>query len=190
MRREIRKYLAANRRIESLDLSSSTAEVATLLEMTERRHGRDVSVPSLIDFLTRQAIGMKNDGEVTACYVGDTMISFCLTYDYGDSLWGRAAGNNRAFANSYEYFYVTYYRQISRAFELGKRALQFGPGSLRAKALRGATISPLWSMATPSMSGFNPDIARRHNMFALDETSKELEGLESSMDLSDAVQFS
>ena len=72
-------------------------------------------------------------------------------YRWEDILYGRLAGfDYDRLRGAFEYFNLAFYRPFAYCARYGLTTLHLGIESRAAKALRGATMRPLWSAVVPA----------------------------------------
>ncbi|MEU6281608.1 GNAT family N-acetyltransferase [Streptomyces sp. NPDC047028] len=147
VRRERRAFEEAGYELRTLRLSECADAAGSLLARLQARHGHAADPDAMARLLRDQADGMADSGIVLAAHADTHMVAFSLFYRHADTVWLRATGYDYArLRAAHEYFNLVYYLPIEHVYAHGATALHVGMESLRAKALRGAVISPLWAV--------------------------------------------
>ena len=147
IRRERRAFAEAGYELRTLRLSQCADAVGALAARLQERHGHPADPAFMARLFREQADGMADRGIVHAAYAEGSMVAFSLFYRHSDTVWLRSTGYDYTrLRGAHEYFNLCYYLPIEHACAHGATALHLGMESLRAKALRGAVISPLWAV--------------------------------------------
>jgi hypothetical protein len=167
IRSEVRRFQQAGYQVQHLTLRECYRDAARLLARTEGRYGRAVDVEMLTQVFRDQGELAGSRAEVLLCVNGgQPPVGFCLFYRCGDTVYLRAAGFDYDALNSAaEYFNLAYY--IPGRFP-GVRWLHAGTGTAKGKALRGATLRPLWLLdlsAASVLSGRDDDVVGHNRAF-------------------------
>lgn len=164
VRREVRRFAQAGYRIERSTLRESYQDVARLLTRTVGRYGRVADVSAMARSFGEQGELAGDRAEVLLCSRdGQPPVGFCLFYRWHDTVFLRAVGfDYEKLSSAAEYFNLTYY--LPAGFP-GVRRLHAGISTPKAKALRGATLSPLWlvDLSERSVLAGRDEQIRRHN---------------------------
>jgi predicted N-acyltransferase len=115
----------------------------------QRKYGDLVTDAQMARYLRLQEAYL---GEASTVFVderGGDIRGFTLYYAHGGTLYSRAGGFDQERAAPFAYFNVSLYAPIRHAAEHGFTTLDLGLGSYRAKRLRGAEVTPLWSVVVP-----------------------------------------
>jgi predicted N-acyltransferase len=185
VRHECRRFLAQDYRVTHTTLHRCLDEASRLTALTEARHGKPTDVAAIRDSFAVQAEVMGDRAEVLLLDHGGDAVGFCLFYLHRGVLVLRTVGfDYQCLSDAYEYFNLAYYIPIRHAYERGARSVHAGVAAARAKALRGATLRPLW-LAVLGTRFDAGDIARmrEHNRGKLHALVRELDGV------SDAVVY-
>lgn len=155
VRHEMQVFRDAGLRIETIreatELGNAMDHFADMYLQLQRKHNLSVNHFDIKSELVRQIIHMGTRAVHFICRAGDMIIGFSTAY-IGDDRWlylrmgGFDYGKLRS---AYEYFNTVIYRPLLFCAENGYAGLRLGAGSHEAKALRGATLSPLLHIAVP-----------------------------------------
>ena len=164
IRSEIRKFEKAGYVLEHRTLTESWQDVARLLARSFLRYGRSVDVAPLAESFRQQGELAGARAQVVLCArPGEAPVGFCMYYRCGDTVYLRALGlDHDRLVSAAEYFNLTYYMAARLP---GVRRLHAGTETAEGKALRGATLRPLWllDLAEDSpLAGCEKEI-REHN---------------------------
>jgi predicted N-acyltransferase len=147
IRREVTQFEAAGYELEERPLSACIDTAGRLLAAHHRSHGHGEEDAEMIAYLARQAAQLDPESRVLLCRSGGRDVAFCLTYEWNDRLYARTTGFVPDVRRSdFVVFNVTYYANIVHCVRRGLTSYDLGVGSPRAKALRGATLEPRWSL--------------------------------------------
>ena len=168
IRSEVRKFEKAGYEVRHSTLAESWRDVARLLARTELRYGRSVDVAPMAESFRRQGELAGSRAEVVLCSrPGEQPIGFCLYYRWGDTVYLRAIGfDYDELGSAAEYFNLTYYMPARIP---GVRWLHAGTETAEGKALRGASLRPLWLLDLSEdspLAGYDEEI-RQHNQSLL-----------------------
>lgn len=169
IRSEVRRFDRVGYKVEHRTLSESYQDVARLMARTEERYGRTIDVAGLAESFRRQGELAGPHAEVLLCSLdGAPPVGFCLYYHWGDTIYLRGIGwDYEQLNDAAEYFNLTYYLPARTP---GVRWLHAGTETPDGKALRGATLRPLWLLdlsADSVLTGQDTEI-RAHNRALLD----------------------
>lgn len=168
VRREMAVFNDAGYRCEHVTLEAAAGEAGSLLAQTQARHGHPADREALARSLAAQGRAMGDGAEVLVLRRGARAVGFVSFYCWGDTLFLRAAGfDYERLAGAAEYFNLVYYLPVAIAYERGLRRLHAGIEATEAKALRGASIRPLWLVDFGS--AIDSRQAAHHNAAVLDE---------------------
>jgi predicted N-acyltransferase len=149
VRHEVRAFAAAGATVTTCRLGDVLPRVAALMGAHQRKYGDLVTDAQMARYLRLQEAYL---GETSTVFVeerdGD-ILGFTLYYAHGGTLYSRAGGFDPRRAAPYAYFNVSVYAPIRHAIERGLTTLDLGLGSYQAKRLRGADVTPLWSVVVP-----------------------------------------
>ncbi|MDQ2838593.1 MAG: GNAT family N-acetyltransferase [Actinomycetota bacterium] len=170
IRSEARKFDQVGYQLEYRTLRESYRDVARLLARTEERYGRSVDLDGLTRSFGNQGELAGDRAQVLLCSeAGQPPVGFCLFYRSDDTIFLRAIGfDYQKLHSATEYFNLTYYLPARLP---GVRWLHAGISTPEGKALRGATLRPLWLMDLSEdsvLAGRDAEI-RRHNSGFLGE---------------------
>ncbi|WP_158812386.1 GNAT family N-acetyltransferase [Streptomyces fulvoviolaceus] len=169
--RDRRRFDRTGYTVRRRPLSELLSVAGDLLSKTQNRYGFDVSPQSMTNVLTVQNEATGNTGVVYECADGDETLGFCLAYEAGDTVYGRAVGfDYDRLRDGAEYFTLGYYAPIEHAYRSGMRRLHLGTSAYEAKILRGAAITPLWALALGARP-WSSEGAIEHNAAKLAEIS-------------------
>ncbi|AEH09298.1 MULTISPECIES: hypothetical protein [Protofrankia] len=146
--REERRFTEAAEAIGSAPLSACVAEIGPLLGHTQRKYGASDSDEAMTRYLAGQVPFLDSHSHVLLEYDGGAVVGFALTYSWGDALAVRAAGFSDRCA-PFAYFNLAVYGPVRLAMDRGLGSVELGAGSYRGKFLRGADLSPTWSLVVP-----------------------------------------
>ncbi|MGK4585262.1 peptidogalycan biosysnthesis protein [Kitasatospora sp. HPMI-4] len=152
--RERRRFCEAGYEVRRLKLSECWQETGGLLAELQGKYGHSAAPEPMRRLLRAQAEGLGDTGTVIGCFLGEHMVGFSLCYEFAGTCWIRATGfDYDRLHGAAEYFSLVFYEPIQDAYRSqGLRRLHLGTSSSRAKALRGAQLSPLW--AIPNNRGY------------------------------------
>ncbi|MFJ9036725.1 GNAT family N-acetyltransferase [Streptomyces sp. NPDC102406] len=164
IRSEIRKFERAGYVLEHRTLTESWQDVARLLARSFLRYGRAVDVAPMAESFRRQGELAGARAQVVLCSrSGEEPVGFCMYYRCGDTVYLRALGlDHERLVSAAEYFNLTYYMAARLP---GVRRLHAGTETAEGKALRGATLRPLWLLDLTEdspLAGYDDEI-RAHN---------------------------
>lgn len=144
--KEERRFAAADYSVAAGDLTPWLDQAGALLAQVQHRYGHDADPAGMSEMLHAQITDI--DGHVAfVCTDGEDLLGFVLAFEFGDSLFLRAGGfDYDRVRGAGEYFNLAFYHPIRWAYEHGPRRLHFGIEALQAKSLRGAALSPLWTV--------------------------------------------
>jgi uncharacterized protein len=173
IRSEVRRFQRVGYQVRHLTLLECYRDAARLLARTQGRYGQPVDVDMLSQVFRDQGELAGPRAEVLLCVSdGQPPVGFCLFYRWGDTVYLRAAGFDYDELNSAaEYFNLVYY--IPGRFP-GVRWLHAGTGTAEGKALRGATLHPLWllDLSVDSVLQGRDDDVLGHNRAFVEELRK------------------
>jgi predicted N-acyltransferase len=172
--RDRRRFDRTGCTVRRRPLGERLSVAGDLLSKTQNRYGFDVSPQSMTNLLKVQNEATGNTGVLYECVDGDETVGFCLAYEAGDTIYGRAVGfDYDRLRDGAEYFTLGYYAPIEHAYQSGMRRLHLGTSAYEAKILRGAAITPLWAIALGTRP-WTAEQARDHNAAKLAETRASL----------------
>lgn len=161
---EVRRFDQAGYRVEHRTLSEAYADVARLAFQTEQRHGKADSIDPYLEGFRLQGKFAGARAEVLLCAYDDgPPVGCCLYYRDGDTVYLRAAGfDYHRLRGAAEYFNLCYYAPARLP---GVRWMHAGIETPDGKALRGATLRPLWllDLSGDSVLERCGDEVRAHN---------------------------
>jgi hypothetical protein len=164
IRSEVRKFEQAGYELTHRTLAECWRDVARLLACSLRRYGRTVEVAPMAESFRRQAELAGSRAHVVLCARdGEPPVGFCLYYRCGDTVYLRGLGlDHDRLVSAAEYFNLTYYMAVRLP---GVRRLHAGTETAAGKALRGATLRPLWllDLADDSPLAGHDEQIRAHN---------------------------
>ena len=151
MRREMALFESSGLRVVRRPLRACAGALAPLHHELLQRHGRDWDLARTERSLRRLAAAAPAEPLLLlAVDETDEPVGFSLSYPWGDTLYVRVTGYRYArLRDSCEYFVLTCYEPIQRAALSGLANVHLGLESLHAKLIRGAELSPLWSVIVP-----------------------------------------
>jgi uncharacterized protein len=162
LRREDRAFARAPYSVSVASLRDCWYEAGPLLANVQRRYGHSDSPEEARDYLAGLALGSADPGSVILCRREGALVGYCHFYDFGRTRWLRSVGfDYPRLAGAYEYFALTYYLPIREAYARGLRSAHYGIKSLGTKALRGATLRPLWAVPIGEAAAGWPSWRRR-----------------------------
>ncbi|SEF04536.1 hypothetical protein SAMN05216489_09914 [Streptomyces sp. 3213] len=164
IRSEVRKFEKAGYKVEHRTLTESWQDVARLLARSLLRYGRTIDVAATAESFRKQGQLAGSRAEVVLCSrPGEPPVGFCQYYRWGDTVYLRALGlDHDRLASAAEYFNITYYMAARLP---GVRWVHAGTETAEGKALRGATLRPLWLLDLSEdspLAGYGEEI-REHN---------------------------
>lgn len=145
-RREVRRFEEAGYQVTHRPLSECYQELAKLAKATQSKYGHAQDLDFYAGLLKAHVTGMGEAARVAVCAREDgDPVGFCVYYEWQGTVFLRWAGfDYTRTAEAAEYFNLVYYTQIMRSPQSGIQRLHAGTKATEAKALRGATIQPLW----------------------------------------------
>jgi uncharacterized protein len=149
-RKEIRRFTDHGLWITRTDPREHLDLIVEFAGRVDAKYGVDISPEDrLLDF-QRQCIALGDRGILFICHRQKAVLGVALGYVWHDRLYMRMSGFNHDLApGAYKYFNVVIYEPLRYCYEAGLRGVHLGAGSHRAKAARGARITPLTSIALP-----------------------------------------
>lgn len=164
IRSEVRKFERAGYEVEHRTLAECWREAARLLACSLARYGRTVEVEPMAESFRKQGELAGSRAEVLLCArPGEPPVGFCMYFRQGDTVHLRALGfDHDELASAAEYFNLTYYIPARLP---GVRRLHAGTETAEGKALRGASLRPLWLLDLSEdspLAGYDQEI-REHN---------------------------
>lgn len=188
VKQEVKAFDGAGYAISRHALSDCYQEAAQLLAGTQKRHGQPYDITVLTESFRRQAAAMGPAAQVLLCArEGEPATGFCLFYTHGDALYLRAVGFDyeRLQRGAAEYFNLTYYEPVRIAAQHGLRWLHPGIESPEVKALRGASLRPLWllDLADDSVLSGHDEVIRAHNATQLERLKQSSPAVAKGLEL-------
>jgi hypothetical protein len=164
IRSETRKFEKAGYEVERRTLAESWQDVGRLVARSLLRYGRTYDAAPIAESFRQQGELAGSRAEVLLCSrPGEPPLGFCLYFRWGDTVYLRALGfDHEQLASAAEYFNLTYYLPARLP---GVRRLHAGTETAEGKALRGATLRPLWLLDLSEdspLAGYDDEI-REHN---------------------------
>lgn len=149
IRREIAAFERAGWRSSVERLADCWREAAALIANVQRKYGEDETAEEVAVSLCRQADALVGHDVVFCCRdEAGRLAGVALMYRWRNSLYARAVGfDYPRLRGACEYFAVTYYLPLEYMASHGLVRLHLGIDAWTAKALRGATLRPLWAVA-------------------------------------------
>jgi len=165
--RDVRAFREAGYRIEHAPLSDCWDELGAIASATQAKYGHDTSPEIELKSLYNHVLCMGDAARAALLYRADgALVGFCLYYVWQGTVTLRWLGlDYDKLAGGGEYFSICYYTQIERAAEHGLRRLHAGVYAADAKAIRGATLRPLWllDLSEDSVLARSDAAIRRYN---------------------------
>jgi predicted N-acyltransferase len=150
VQRERKAFAASGYRLSASRLADCYELAGRLLASHHRRHGHDDTDEVMIAYLASQVDDLNERSHIVLCNDATTTVGFCLTYEWNERLYIRAAGlGAEPRAGSFALFNTIYYSAVELAIERGLSCLDLGTGTYQAKILRGAWLEPKWSLVEP-----------------------------------------
>jgi uncharacterized protein len=172
VRKEVAAFTSAGFRIQHLPLRECSAAIAPLAVRTEARHGYHATPAEDLATFRNHERCLGDAAMIALCTLDDIPVGFCLYYVWRDTVFLRWAGfDYPRLRNAYEYFNLVFYEQLRWAAEREIRWIHAGIKAIKAKAMRGAIIRPLWLLdlaATSPLVGAERAV-HDHNAAFLDE---------------------
>jgi uncharacterized protein len=146
IRREVRLFHEAGYEVSHGPLLAYLHSLGPLALATAAKYGARNGIDHYQGLLKAHVDGMGDAAQVAVCARrGEPPVGFCLYYISNDTLYLRWAGfDYERTCAAAEYFNLVYYAHIARAPLTGVRRIHAGIKATQAKALRGASLSPLW----------------------------------------------
>lgn len=149
VRKDLRTFEARGYELEETTLAGWEPTLGRLSANVFRRHGEDRTDESRTTRLTALAEGLGDAARVLVLRDDADVVGFVLFARWGDTVHVLEYGLDFDRAGDHaEYFALTYYLPIQWAQAQDCARLNVGTTSLDAKSARGATIAPLWMVAT------------------------------------------
>jgi len=159
---EMRQFTANGLHVSVEDPRDHLDTVARLVANVDRKYDRDVSVDELVHKLQRQCDALGRQVILFMCRSSTDVLGVTVAYAWGNRLYiGMAGFDYQLLRDAYEYFNVVIYEPMKYCYDAGLAGIHLGTGSHQAKALRGARISPLASVALPADAARYGDPATR-----------------------------
>jgi hypothetical protein len=149
LRKEVHAFAAAGGKVTTHRLGDAIPRIARLMGAHQRKYGDLVTDAQMAHYLQTQEQHLGAVGTVFVDERDGDIRGFTLYYAHGDALYSRAGGFDPEHSPPYAYFNVAIYAPIRHALEHGLAILDLGLGSYRAKRLRGAEVTALWSVVVP-----------------------------------------
>lgn len=150
LRKETEAFTAAGGRVAEYRLNKVLDQVAPLLAAHQRKYGDSVTDEEMTRYLALQD---KYLGSASVVFVderqGGRIHGFALCYSHDDALYCRSVGLAPRGAAPFAYFNLAIYAPVRHAAAHGLAAVALGLGSYQGKILRGAQLTPLWSVVVP-----------------------------------------
>lgn len=144
---EDRKFRRRGLTSEEEPLTDFVPVAARLLDNLNVRHGSRSDREGLEQYF-RRLCESADPGRLSVCRVApdDDPVAFLHFYDFAGTRWARSIGFDYDRLDGQEYFSMAFYEPIRSAYAAHLDRLHLGMESLRAKALRGAVLRPLWAV--------------------------------------------
>lgn len=151
---EIRRFERAGYATAIERLADCWEEAGPLVASVQQRYGHEETAQSCRRDLRAQGELLAGHDLVFTARRGGKLTAAAVFYHWNDMLVGRVVGFDYAnLSGAMEYFNLYFYQPLSYACEHGVTRILLGTGSERAKQLRGATLSGLWTVAAgPAIS--------------------------------------
>lgn len=154
-RREEKRFADSRLTIRRISLSDHSPQLGLLLATVQQKYGHQQTAEEMSTRLRRQGEHLESRAVVFACFDGDAIIGFALTYRWGSELALRVIGfDYDRLAGADEYAQLAVHAPLRYCYEHGLRRLHLGTESYEAKCRRGAWPRPLW--AVTSLPGAHP----------------------------------
>lgn len=167
VRREVRRFEEAGYQVSHRPLSECYPDLVAAAMATNSKYGQNEDADFYEGLLKAHVTGMGEAARVAVCAKADGVpIGFCLYYEWRNTVFLRWAGfDYKRTSGAAEYFNLVYYTQIARAAESGLRGIHAGIKATEAKALRGATLHPLWLLDLDNAGPLarSASLVREHN---------------------------
>jgi hypothetical protein len=162
--KERKRFHQSGLGIEVRDLRSCLDELPRLATRLQAKYGHAATEDEIAAQLEAQARHLNSESRVLLCRRQGRPVAFSLFYRWGDRLYGRLAGfDYSATAGTDVYFNLAFYLPLQLALDENVKQLKLGMASWKAKAMRGASFDPSWTLACPpgSVRGAWARVARR-----------------------------
>jgi predicted N-acyltransferase len=148
--RELSRFQESGLEIEVSDLRSCLAELPALAARLQAKYGHASTESEIAAQLEAQARHLNSESRVLLCRRQGRLVAFSLFYRWRDRLYGRLAGfDYAATAGTDAYFNLAFYIPLQLALDENVRQLKLGMASWKAKAMRGASFDPAWTLTCP-----------------------------------------
>lgn len=176
IRREVRRFTEAGYQVSHEPLSDRYPDLAPLAMATQAKYGQTAELDFYAGLLKAHVDGMGEAARVAICARdGGKPVGFCVYYVWQGTVFLRWAGfDYTQTVEAAEYFNLVYYSHIKAAPQTGVRRIHAGIKAIEAKALRGASLHPLWllDLAEDSPLAAAAGQVREHNRRLTEATLK------------------
>jgi predicted N-acyltransferase len=148
VRREVNKFGRWTARRTRPALADCADRLVPLIANLQRRYAPDADESRLSAQLAAQAQHLGDAAVVFACEQAEGIVAFALGYVHENELFMRSVGFDYEHTEgTFAYFNLTYYEPIRYAIEHNLKRIHLGLGTYNAKMVRGARLTPSWSVA-------------------------------------------
>lgn len=148
--RERERFEQSGLEIEVSDLGSCLDQLPALAARLQAKYGHAATEGEIAAQLEAQARHLNAESRVLLCRLRGRLVAFSLFYRWGNRLYGRLAGfDYPATAGTDAYFNLAFYMPLQLALDENVKQLKLGMASWKAKAMRGASFDPAWTLACP-----------------------------------------
>jgi uncharacterized protein len=150
VRNEMKRFTACGLRVSTEHPADHATVLAELAGNVQEKYSGGPGRRELTAALDRQHELLGDHGILFACRDDVGIIGVALAYRWQNWLYMQVAGFDYGrLPGAFEYFNVAIYEPLLYCYQHGLRGVHLGTGSHQAKALRGARIGPLASIALP-----------------------------------------
>jgi len=178
--RERSRFQESGLEIEVCDLRSCLDQLPALAARLQAKYGHAATEGEIAEQLEAQARHLNAESRVFLCKRQGRLVAFSLFYRWRDRLYGRLAGfDYTATGGTDAYFNLAFYLPLQLALDESVKQLKLGMASWKAKAMRGASFDPAWTLACPPgpVRGAWARVARRQGDGAAEWWAQEFPGL-------------
>jgi predicted N-acyltransferase len=148
--RERERFQESGLEVELSDLRSCLDQLPKLAARLQAKYGHASTDEEIAAQLEAQARHLNAESRVLLCRRQGRLVAFSLFYRWRDRLYGRLAGfDYTATAGTDAYFNLAFYIPLQLALDEHVKQLKLGMASWKAKAMRGASFDPAWTLACP-----------------------------------------
>ena len=129
------------------ELGDWVEEIAPLTHKFEKHHGSQSDLSRWVQYFTKHAAELNDNSTLFLCHGDDRLVGFSLVYEWRDVLYVRTYGLDYDVLDpNGETANLIYYLPIKHAIQNGFSRIHLGMDMYESALLRGAKLSPLWSL--------------------------------------------